>query len=477
MNDLNLTLLVDFYELSMAYGFYDNGKAEQRAVFDIFYRKAPDEASFAIFVGLEQMIDYLLNLKFNPDDLKYLESLNCFSTEFIEYLRNFKFKADVYAFKEGTIIYPNEPIVTVVGTLIECQLVETMLLLIFNHSSLIATKAKRITLSAQNRVVSDFGARRAHNVSSAIYGARAAYIGGVSSTSNVLASKMFNIPTSGTMAHSWVMAFDSEEEAFLAYCKTYPNDAVLLIDTYDTLKSGIINAIKVNNEYLVKHNSYLKGVRIDSGDLAYLSKEVRKILDENNLEKTKIIVSNALDEFKINSLLQQGAKIDAFGVGENLITSKSNPVFGGVYKLVAIEENNKFIPRIKISNTLEKITNPGFKDVYRIYKDGKAIADLLTLKDEEIDLSKPYKVYDSNKLYKENIYLENCQIKKLQHLIFKDGKLVYHCPKLEEIRNYVDEQINNEMWEEEKRLYYPHQHYLDFSQKLKNIKESLIKNE
>ena len=329
----------------------------------------------------------------------------------------------------------------------------------------------------QNRVVSDFGARRAHNVSSAIYGARAAYIGGVSSTSNVLASKMFNIPTSGTMAHSWVMAFDSEEEAFLAYCKTYPNDAVLLIDTYDTLKSGIINAIKVNNEYLVKHNSYLKGVRIDSGDLAYLSKEVRKILDENNLEKTKIIVSNALDEFKINSLLQQGAKIDAFGVGENLITSKSNPVFGGVYKLVAIEENNKFIPRIKISNTLEKITNPGFKDVYRIYKDGKAIADLLTLKDEEIDLSKPYKVYDSNKLYKENIYLEDCQIKKLQHLIFKDGKLVYHCPKLEEIRNYVDEQINNEMWEEEKRLYYPHQHYLDFSQKLKNIKESLIKNE
>ncbi len=477
MRNLNLTMLMDFYELTMANGFFEHHKSEQKAVFDVFFRMNSDDASYAIFAGLDQIIDYLLDLKFNDDDIKYLESLNCFSKEFLNYLKNFKFHADIYAFKEGSIIYPNEPIITVCGSLIECQLLETMLLLVFNHSSLIATKAKRITLAAKDRIVSDFGARRAHNYAAAIYGARAAYIGGVGSTSNVLASKLFNIPCSGTMAHSWVMAFDSEYEAFLAYSKTYPDNAVLLIDTYDVLKSGLVNAIKVNNDYLVKHGSYLKGVRIDSGDLAYLSKEVRRILDENHLEKTKIFVSNALDEFKINSLLQQGAKIDAFGVGENLMTGKPNPVFGGVYKLVAIEENNEFVPRIKLSNTVEKITNPGFKEVYRVFKNGKAIADLLTLKGEEVDLTKPYHIYDSNKLYKENLYLEGCELKKMHVEIFKNGELVYKRPSLDEIRDYVNYQINNELWEEETRLYYPHLHYLDFSPKLKDVKVRLMKNE
>ena len=468
----NITLLMDFYELTMSNGYFINNLKDDIAVFDLFYRKNPDDAAYSIFVGLEDIINYILNLHFDDEDINYLRSLNIFNDDFLNYLRNFKFSGDLYAFKEGSIVYPNVPLVTVVAPLIDCQLLETALLAIVNHETLIATKANRIVLASKGRSVSDFGARRAHNIDSALYGAKAAYIGGVNSTATTLAGQLFNIPVSGTMAHSWVMAFDSEYEAFLSYAKLYPSNTILLIDTYDVINSGLKNAIKVAKDYLIPNGYKLKGVRIDSGDLAYLSKKTRKILDENGLNDTIIIASNSLDEYKISSLIEQGAKLDSFGVGENLITSKSDPVFGGVYKLAGIYKNNVLEPKIKISATLEKITNPSFKEVYRLYnEENKAIGDLLTLKDEIIDENT--QIVDPLKPWKK-IDLKQFKIKKMHHKIFEKGKLIYEIPSILDTRNYVRYQIDNELWDEEKRFVLPHTHYLDFSKALYDLKIKLI---
>ena len=468
----NITLLMDFYELTMSNGYFINNLKDDIAVFDLFYRKNPDDAAYSIFVGLEDIINYILNLHFDDEDINYLRSLNIFNDDFLNYLRNFKFSGDLYAFKEGSIVYPNVPLVTVVAPLIDCQLLETALLATVNHETLIATKANRIVLASKGRSVSDFGARRAHNIDSALYGAKAAYIGGVNSTATTLAGQLFNIPVSGTMAHSWVMAFDSEYEAFLSYAKLYPSNTILLIDTYDVINSGLKNAIKVAKDYLIPNGYKLKGVRIDSGDLAYLSKKTRKILDENGLNDTIIIASNSLDEYKISSLIEQGAKLDSFGVGENLITSKSDPVFGGVYKLAGIYKNNVLEPKIKISATLEKITNPSFKEVYRLYnEENKAIGDLLTLKDEIVDENT--QVVDPLKPWKK-IDLKQFKIKKMHHKIFEKGKLIYEIPSILDTRNYVRYQIDNELWDEEKRFVLPHTHYLDFSKALYDLKINLI---
>ena len=468
----NITLLMDFYELTMSNGYFINNLKDDIAVFDLFYRKNPDDAAYSIFVGLEDIINYILNLHFDDEDIAYLKSLNIFNDDFLNYLRNFKFSGDLYAFKEGSIVYPNVPLVTVVAPLIDCQLLETALLATVNHETLIATKANRIVLASKGRSVSDFGARRAHNIDSALYGAKAAYIGGVNSTATTLAGQLFNIPVSGTMAHSWVMAFDSEYEAFLSYAKLYPSNTILLIDTYDVINSGLKNAIKVAKDYLIPNGYKLKGVRIDSGDLAYLSKKTRKILDENGLNDTIIIASNSLDEYKISSLIEQGAKLDSFGVGENLITSKSDPVFGGVYKLAGIYKNNVLEPKIKISATLEKITNPSFKEVYRLYnEENKAIGDLLTLKDEIVDENT--QIVDPLKPWKK-IDLKQFKIKKMHHKIFEKGKLIYEIPSILDTRNYVRYQIDNELWDEEKRFVLPHTHYLDFSKALYDLKIKLI---
>ena len=468
----NITLLMDFYELTMSNGYFINNLKDDIAVFDLFYRKNPDDAAYSIFVGLEDIINYILNLHFDDEDINYLRSLNIFNDDFLNYLRNFKFSGDLYAFKEGSIVYPNVPLVTVVAPLIDCQLLETALLATVNHETLIATKANRIVLASKGRSVSDFGARRAHNIDSALYGAKAAYIGGVNSTATTLAGQLFNIPVSGTMAHSWVMAFDSEYEAFLSYAKLYPSNTILLIDTYDVINSGLKNAIKVAKDYLIPNGYKLKGVRIDSGDLAYLSKKTRKILDENGLNDTIIVASNSLDEYKISSLIEQGAKLDSFGVGENLITSKSDPVFGGVYKLAGIYKNNVLEPKIKISATLEKITNPSFKEVYRVYnEENKAIGDLLTLKDEIVDENT--QIVDPLKPWKK-IDLKQFKIKKMHHKIFEKGKLIYEIPSILDTRNYVRYQIDNEMWDEEKRFVLPHTHYLDFSKALYDLKINLI---
>ena len=389
----NLSMVMDFYEMTMANGYFASRDTDTLAVFDVFYRKNPDNAGFAIFAGLEQIIDYINNLHFEEEDIAYLREQNLFSEEFLDYLRNYRFHGDIYAMPEGTIIYPYEPLITVVAPLLDAQLIETALLLEVNHQSLIATKANRIVRAAKGRAVSDFGARRAHNVDAAVYGARAAYIGGVVGTATVFAGELFDIPISGTMAHSWVMFCDSEYDAFKKYAETYPDSTVLLVDTYDVLKSGIPNAIKVAKEVLEPMGKRLKGVRIDSGDLAYLSKESRKMLDEAGLEDCIIVASNGLDEYTIRSLIHQGAEINSFGVGERLITSASNPVFGAVYKLSAIQKDGKFIPKIKVSETAEKITDPGLKKVYRVYnEEGKAIADYLARADETIDASKPVKL-------------------------------------------------------------------------------------
>ena len=468
----NITLLMDFYELTMSNGYFINNLKDDIAVFDLFYRKNPDDAAYSIFVGLEDIINYILNLHFDDEDITYLRSLNIFNDDFLNYLSNFKFSGDLYAFKEGSIVYPNVPLVTVVAPLIDCQLLETALLATVNHETLIATKANRIVLASKGRSVSDFGARRAHNIDSALYGAKAAYIGGVNSTATTLAGQLFNIPVSGTMAHSWVMAFDSEYEAFLSYAKLYPSNTILLIDTYDVINSRLKNAIKVAKDYLIPNGYKLKGVRIDSGDLAYLSKKTRKILDENGLKDTIIVASNSLDEYKISSLIEQGAKLDSFGVGENLITSKSDPVFGGVYKLAGIYKNNVLEPKIKISATLEKITNPSFKEVYRLYnEENKAIGDLLTLKDEIVDENT--QIVDPLKPWKK-IDLKQFKIKKMHHKIFEKGKLIYEIPSILDTRNYVRYQIDNEMWDEEKRFVLPHTHYLDFSKALYDLKIKLI---
>ena len=470
----NISMMMDFYEMTMANGYFESGGENTRVAFDVFYRRNPDNGGFAIFAGLEQIIEYVENMHFDESDIEYFRAQNIFSEEFLNYLSKFHFHGDIYAFPEGTIMYPNEPFMTVIADLIDAQLVETAILSQVNHQSLIATKARRIVRSAEGRLVSDFGARRAHNMDAATYGARAAFIGGVNGTATVSAGKMFGIPINGTMAHSWVMYFRDEYEAFKRYAEVYPQSAVFLIDTYDVIHSGVPNSIRVAKEILEPAGNRLKGVRIDSGDLAYLSKRVRKMLDEAGLTDCKIVVSNSLDEFTINSLLKQGAAIDSFGVGERLITAKSEPVFGAVYKLVAISDGEKFTPRIKISENVEKITNPGLKNVYRIYDEGgHAVADMIALLDEDIDLSKPFRYIDPVKPWKQREFT-NCTAKKLLKLYVKDGRRVEEFPTLHEIKSYVKHQLDNEIWEEEQRFENPHHHYLDMSPNYYELKMNLI---
>lgn len=470
----NLSMLMDLYEMTMANGYFSQENNDTRVVFDVFYRKNPDQGGFAIFVGLEQIIEYVENLHFDDEDIEYLRSLDLFQDDFLDYLRHFRFGGDIYSFPEGTIMYPNEPILTVVAPLIDAQLIETAILTQINHQSLIATKTQRIVKAAAGRAVSDFGARRAHNVDAAVYGARAAYIGGANSTATVLAGQHFGIPVSGTMAHSWVMYFKDEYEAFKNYAMKYPDATVLLIDTYDVIHSGAPNAIRVAKEVLEPLGKRLKGVRLDSGDLAYLSKKVRKMLDDEGLKDCKIIVSNSLDEYTIASLMMQGACIDSFGVGERLITAKSDPVFGAVYKIVAVEEEGRYKPRIKVSETVEKITNPGRKKVYRVYcKEGNAIADLIAGENEQIDMNHPYRYVDPEKPWK-NRYFTDCTVKELQRLVVKNGERVEKEKKLEEIREYVKLQLEKEIWPEEQRFENPHKHYIDMTPEYYEMKMSLL---
>lgn len=470
----NISMMMDLYEMTMANGYFINQREPQRVVFDVFYRKNPDQGGYAIFAGLEQVIEYIEKLHFDSEDLAYFRALNLFSEEFLEYLKDFRFSGDIYAFPEGTVMYPNEPIITVVAPLIEAQLIETAILAQVNHQSLIATKTSRIVRAAQGRGVSDFGARRAHNMDAAVYGARAAYIGGASGTATVLAGQQFDIPVSGTMAHSWVMYFKEEYEAFRKYAEVYPDNVVLLVDTYDVLHSGVPNAIRVAKEVLEPAGRRLKGVRLDSGDLAYLSKKVRRMLDDSGLTDCKIIVSNSLDEYTIASILNQGGQIDGFGVGERLITAKSDPVFGAVYKIAAVEEDSFFVPRIKVSETVEKITNPGLKRVYRVYgESGQAVADLIAGADETVDLSRPYRYVDPEKPWK-NRYFENCTAKELQRPVIKDGRRVIPAQSLEEIRKFVKRQLETEIWIEEQRFENPHKHYLDMSPEYYEMKMNLL---
>ncbi len=473
-DERNLTMVMDLYELTMANGYFNDEDAGARVAFDVFYRKNPDNGGFAIFAGLDQIIEYIENLHFDADDIAYFRSLQLFNEDFLDYLANFRFSGDIYAFPEGTIMYPNEPVLTVVAPLLDAQLIETAVLLQINHQSLIATKTRRIVKAADGRSVSDFGARRAHNMDAAVYGARAAYIGGAVGSATVLAGKMFDIPVSGTMAHSWVMFYKDEFEAFKHYAENYPDGTVLLVDTYDVLGSGIPNAIRCAKEVLEPMGKRLKGVRLDSGDLAYLSKQVRKMLDAAGLTDCKVIVSNSLDEYTISSIILQGGCIDGFGVGERLITAKSDPVFGAVYKIAAVYENGQFAPRIKISENVEKITNPGLKKVYRIYDaQGKAIADLLAKADEVIDFSKPVRYVDPSKPWKSRSFAD-CTAKELQVPVFKDGKCVYERPALTAIRDYVQRQLDTEIWEEEQRFENPHTHYLNMTPDYYEMKMSLL---
>ena len=472
----NISMMMDLYEMTMANGYFANSDIQPRVIFDIFYRKNPDGGGFAIFAGLEQILEYIENMHFTEQDIEYFASLKLFSQEFLDYLKDFRFTGDIYAFPEGTIMYPNEPCVTVVAPLIDAQLVETALLALVNHQSLIATKTSRIVRAAGSRAVSDFGARRAHNMDAAVYGARAAYIAGAAGTATVLAGQKFNIPVGGTMAHSWVMYYKDEYEAFKKYAQVYPDATVLLVDTYDVIRSGIPAAIRVAKEVLEPMGKRLKGIRIDSGDLAYLSKRVRKMLDEAGLEDCKIVVSNSLDEYTITSILNQGGQIDAFGVGERLITAKSDPVFGAVYKISAVEKDGSYEPRIKVSETVEKITNPGFKRVYRIYgEEGYAVADLITSFEEEVNMDEPYRYVDPEKPWK-NRFFENCTCKELQQLVIKNGKRTQPPRSLEEIRSYVKEQLDSEIWQEEQRFENPHKHYLDMSPDYYDMKMSLLHN-
>lgn len=423
MNNQRLELVADFYEYTMANGYFNKNMQDRIAYFDVFFRKVPDEGGYAIVAGLEQIINYIRNLSFDEEDISYLRKQNKFSEEFLNYLENFRFTVDIWAIPEGTVVFPNEPLITVKAPIIQAQLLETMLLLTTNHQSLIATKTSRIVKEAQGRPVMEFGARRAHGINAAVEGARAAIIGGAVGTSCTLSAKEFKVPASGTMAHSWIQSFDSEYEAFKAYAELYPDDCTFLIDTYNTIESGLPNAIKVFNEVLKPKGYRPKAVRLDSGDLAYLSKKVRKILDEAGYEDCKICATNSLDEYLIKSLIEQDAKIDLFGVGENLITAKSEPVFGGVYKLVALEKDKKIVPKIKVSENTAKVTNPSFKKVYRFYDNEtkKAIADVITLADEIID-EREYMIFDPQNPWKKKV-LKDYSIRLLQEKIFEERKI------------------------------------------------------
>ncbi len=478
VNDkLNLTMLCDFYELTMGAGYFANGYTDRITYFDLFFRRCPDGGGFAIAAGLEQIVQYIQKLHFDTEDIAYLRERKCFSEDFLNYLANFKFTGDIWAVPEGTPIFPREPIITVRAPAIQAQLVETYLLLCVNHQSLIATKANRVVRAAEGRTVLEFGSRRAQGADAAILGARAAYIGGCHGTACTISDQLYGVHAGGTMAHAWVQMFDSEYEAFKAYVKMFPNNATLLVDTYNTLKSGVPNAIRAFNEILKPMGITKCGIRLDSGDLAYLTRKARKMLDEAGWTDCKISVSNSLDEYIIRDLLRQGAQIDMFGVGERLITAKSEPVFGGVYKLTAIEEpDGTVVPKIKISENVEKITNPHHKKLYRFYaKDtGKAIADYLTVYDEVVDDSKDMTIFDPDATWKtKKVY--NFTARELQVPVFKGGELVYKLPSLEEIRSYCLAQVDT-LWDEVKRFDNPQTYYVDLSQKLWDIKYDLLKS-
>lgn len=473
MKEQNLTMLTDFYELTMANGYFQSGQVDEAiAYFDMFYRNVPDGGGYAIMAGLEPVIDYLKGLHFTEEDIAYLRSKDLFCEEFLQYLRNFKFSCDVWAVPEGTPIFPHEPILTVRGPVMQAQFIETMILLLINHQSLIATKASRIVRAAKGRPVLEFGTRRAHGTAAAVYGARAAYIGGCAGTACAIADREYGIPAIGTMAHSWVQMYDSEYEAFKKYAEIYPNNCILLVDTYNVLKSGVPNAIKVFKEMKPKK----MGIRIDSGDVAYLTKKARKMLDEAGLQECQITVSNSLDEYIIRDVILEGAKIDSFGVGERLITAKSQPVFGGVYKLIALEKDGVIIPKIKVSENVEKITNPGFKTLYRLFdKDNhKALADVMTLDGEVIPEEDGYEIFDPNAIWKKK-RLRNFYAKNIRVQIFDKGECVYTCPNIEEVRNYCKEQMDT-LWDETLRFENPQTYYVDLSKKLWNVKSQLLED-
>ncbi len=469
----NLTALMDFYELTMAKGYFNNGLKDTVAVFDMFFRTVPDDGGFAIMAGVHQLVEYLESLVFSENDIAMLRKKG-FDEEFLDYLRNFEFTCDVWAVPEGTPIFPGEPIVTVRGPVIQAQLIETMVLLCINHQSLIATKANRIVRAADGRAVMEFGSRRAQGFDGAIYGARAAYIGGCVGTACAMSERDFDIPALGTMAHSWVQMFDSELEAFCAYAREYPDNCTLLIDTYNVLKSGVPNAIEAFKREVLPRGFRPKGVRIDSGDITYLSKKVRKMLDEAGFEDCSIVASNSLDEFIIRDMLIQGAKVDSFGVGERLITASSAPVFGGVYKLAAIEQNGKMVPKIKISENVGKITTPCFKNVWRLYDNasGKAIADVITLRDEIINSDTPYELFDPVYTWKRKT-VGDFTAKPLQEQVFDGGKCVYKHRTLKELQDFCKEQVGT-LWDEVTRFENPHKYYVDLSQALWNEKNSLL---
>ncbi|MGM9668843.1 MAG: nicotinate phosphoribosyltransferase [Faecousia sp.] len=474
---LNMTMLCDFYELTMGNGYLESNLQDRITYFDVFYRKCPDGGGFAIAAGLEQIVEYIQDLHFTKEDIDYLRGRNMFSEAFLEYLANFRFTGDIWAVPEGTPVFPKEPILTVRAPAIQAQLIETYVLLCINHQSLIATKANRVVRAADGRTVLEFGSRRAQGADGAIHGARAAYIGGCHGTACTISDQMFGVPAGGTMAHAWVQMFDTEYEAFKTYCQIYPDNATLLVDTYNTLHSGVPNAIRAFNEVLKPLGITKCGIRLDSGDMAYLTQKAREMLDDAGWTECKISVSNSLDEYIIQDILRQGARIDLFGVGERLITARSEPVFGGVYKLVAVEdEEGKVIPKIKISENVGKITNPHYKKLYRFYGNdtGKAIADYLCVYDEVVDDSKDMMIFDPDATWKtKTVY--NFTAKELQVPIFRNGELVYKCPTLPEIRKYCMEQVDT-LWDEVKRFDNPHTYYVDLSQKLWDIKYGLLKN-
>lgn len=471
----NYTMLFDFYEMTMGNGYFTTGLKDRITYFDVFFRRIPDGGGFAIAAGLEQVIDYIKNLHFTDEDIAFLRTKGVFTEDFLEYLKAFRFHGDIYAVPEGTPIFPHEPILTVRAPAIEAQLIETYVLLALNHQSLIATKANRIVRAAHGRGVAEFGSRRAQGADGAVLGARAAYIAGCTGTACVLADQYYGTPAAGTMAHSWVQMFDDEYTAFKTYCELYPNNVVLLVDTYNVLKSGVPNAIRAFDEVLKPKGITKCAIRLDSGDLTYLSKRARKMLDEAGYPDCKIIATNSLDEYIIQDILGQGACIDSFGVGERLITSKSDPVFGGVYKLVAVEkENGEILPKIKISENAAKLTTPHFKKVYRLYENdtGKAIADLLCVHDEAVDDSKPLEIFDPDYTWKRKT-LTDFTAKELLVPIFKNGECVYTSPSTEEIRAFCKKQVDLQ-WEEVKRFENPHNYYVDLSQKLWDIRQKLL---
>ncbi|MCI8646170.1 MAG: nicotinate phosphoribosyltransferase [Firmicutes bacterium] len=467
---MNLTMLTDFYEITMANGYFESGMAEDIAYFDMFFRQIPDNGGYAVMAGLEQVINYLENLNFTDEDIEFLKEKHMFSNAFLEYLKSFEFVCDVWAIPEGTPIFPGEPMVTVRGPVIQAQFVETMILLLINHQSLIATKASRIVRAAGGRPVMEFGTRRAHGGSAAIYGARAAYIGGCAGTACAIADRDYGVSALGTMAHSWVQMYPSEYEAFRKYAEIYPENCTLLVDTYNVLKSGVPAAIRVFDELQPKN----KGIRIDSGDVAYLTKQARKMLDKAGHQDCKIVVSNSLDEYIIQDVIVEGACIDSFGVGERLITARSEPVFGGVYKLSALEKDGVMIPKMKISENVEKITNPGFKTVYRLFdKDThKAVADVITLDGEAIPEGDDYEIFDPRAVWKRK-KVNNFYVRNLRVQVFDKGTCIYQSPSIDEIRDYCRQQIST-LWEETLRLENPQVYYVDLSKELWEMKNRLI---